>query len=570
MTDWNQTITRFSPWVLLLLAAAVYSNTLQVPFLLDDIVFIVESESIRNPSLAFWHSGWSGQNWIDLRPVADLSFRLNYQISGLDVGSYHVLNILIHGTNAVLLWSIVQLLLGLRFESPWPQWIALGAAAIWVVHPLDINAVTYISQRFESLAALFALAAIRLFLAARIEGRGAAQWWSIGCVLASFGSKESTLALPLVLLLLDQRVLPSSPADRLQRRVFYALLLAAWAAAGLLFIASQRTQWTGAEGGVLFAVGNLRMQSIVIWYYLAKLIWPSGLVFDQGLWPPPSTLQWISGTVTLAVAFTWSLAATWRGSLAGLGVLSAFLFLAPSSSFVVVPTYDAADYRFYLSAACLVAVIAGALGVLVSRQTPRMRPVVFPAVIFPVIVALALATWNRNKTYRCGVDLWSDNLTKRPEHAGSYIGLAEALMRAGNLADAEMTLDDARRRFPDHARLLNLSGLVALEDGRAQAAENYWTRAQQLAPGNHVVLNHLAILAAQKGEWTEAKRLFLQVVELRPTDLIALGNAAQVCVQLGELDEADEFVQRGLDVYPYDQPLQRLRKKIDELMLKQP
>jgi Flp pilus assembly protein TadD len=199
-----------------------------------------------------------------------------------------------------------------------------------------------------------------------------------------------------------------------------------------------------------------------------------------------------------------------------------------------------------------------------------MRPVVFPTVIFPVIVALALATWNRNEIYRSGVDLWSDNLTKRPEHAGSYLGLAEALMKAGNLADAEVTLHDARRRFPDHARLLNLSGLVALEDGRAQAAENYWTRAQQLAPGNHVVLNHLAILAAQKGEWTEAKRLFLQVAELRPTDLIALGNAAQVCVQLGELDEADKFVQRGLDIYPYDQPLQRLRKKIDELMLKQP
>ena len=569
MTDWNQTITRFSPWVLLLLAAAVYSNTLQVPFLLDDIVFIVESESIRNPSLAFWHSGWSGQNWIDLRPVADLSFRLNYQISGLDVWSYHVLNILIHGTNAVLLWSIVQLLLGLRFKSLWPQWIALGAAAIWIVHPLNINAVTYISQRFESLAALFALAAIRLFLAARVEGRVAAQWWSIACVLASFGSKESTLALPLVLLVLDQWVLPSAPRDRLHRRIFYLLLLATWVAAGMLFIASQRTQWTGAEGGVLFAVGNLRMQSVVIWYYLTKLIWPSGLVFDQGLWPPPSTLQWVFATLTLAAAFIWSLAATWRGSLAGFGVLSAFLFVAPSSSFVVVPTYDAADYRFYLSSACLIAVTAGSLGVWGSRQRPNIWPVVFLAIVALAALALSVATWNRNEIYRSGVALWSDNLTKRPGHAGSYLGLAEALMKVGNLADAEIVLADARRRFPDHARLLNLSGLVALEDGRAQAAENYWACAHQLAPENHVVLNNMAIAAAQKGEWAEARGLFLQVVELRPTDLIALGNAAQVCAQLGELEEAGEFVQRGLKVDPNDQLLQRLRLKIDELMLKQ-
>jgi len=570
MTDLNQTITRFSPWVLLLLAAAVYGNTLDVPFLLDDIIFIVESESIRHLSLAFWRSGWSGPNWIDLRPVADLSFRLNYQISGLDVWSYHVVNIGIHAANAVLLWSIVQLLLGLRLKSPWPQWIALGAAAIWVVHPININAVTYISQRFESLAALFAMAAIRLFLAARVEGRPNAQWWCVVCVLASFGSKESTLALPLVLIALDQRVLTPLSADRLNRKIFYPLLFFMWIVSVALFLASQRAQWTEGEGAVLFAVENLRMQSVVIFYYVTKLIWPSGLVFDQGLWNPPSTFQWVAATITLAMAFIWSLVATWRRSLAGFGVLCAFLFLAPSSSFVAVPTYDAADYRAYLSAACLIAVIVGVFGAWVMRHLPKMRLAVFPAAIFPVALFLAVTTWNRNEIYRSSIDLWADNRTKRPTHAGSYLGLAEALMKSGDLAGAETTLSDARRRFPDHARILNLSGLVALEDGRVQAAGSFWSRANELAPNNHVVLSNLAILASRKGEWSEAKRFFLQVAELRPTDIIALGNAAQVCLQLGDVDEADDFVRRGLAVYPHDRLLLRLRGKIDESILLQP
>lgn len=570
MTDLNQTITRFGPWVLLMLAAVVYSNTLHVPFLLDDIVFIVESESIRSLSLAFWQAGWSGQNWIDLRPVTDLSFRLNYQISGLDVWSYHVVNIGIHAANAILLWSIMKLVLGFRLKSPWPQWIALGAAAIWVVHPINVNAVTYISQRFESLAALFALAAIRLFLAARVEGRPNAQWWCVACVLASFGSKESTLALPLVLLALDQRVLSPLPGDRLHRQTFYPLLFFTWVAAATLFLASQRTQWTEGEGGLLFDVGNLRMQSVVIFYYVAKLILPSGLVFDQGLWTPPLTLQWVAATLILATAFIWSLVATWRGSLAGLGILCAFLFLAPSSSFIVVPTYDAADYRAYLSAACLVAVIVAAFGAWVSRQIRKMRPASFLAVVSPVVLLLAVTTWNRNEVYRSSVDVWADNLTKRPMHEGSYLGFAEALMKSGDLAGAEIALSDARRRFPDHARLLNLSGLVALEDGRVRDAGAFWSRANQLAPDNHVILNNLAILAAQKGEWSEAKRFFLQVAELRPTDLIALGNAAQVCLQLGDMDEADDFVRRGLDVYPNDEILMRLRSKIDELMLMHP
>lgn len=570
MTDLNQTNTRFVPWVLLMLAAVVYSNTLHVPFLLDDIVFIVESESIRSLSLAFWQAGWSDQNWIDLRPVTDLSFRLNYQISGLDVWSYHVVNIGIHAANAILLWSIIKLVLGFRLKSPWPQWIALGAAAIWGVHPINVNAVTYISQRFESLAALFALAAIRLFLAARVEGRANAQWWCVACVLASFGSKESTLALPLVLLALDQRVLSPLPGDRLHRQTFYLLLFFTWVAAAMLFLASQRTQWTEGEGGLLFDVGNLRMQSVVIFYYLAKLIWPSGLVFDQGLWTAPLTLHWVAATLTLAAAFIWSLVATWRGSLAGFGILCAFLFLAPSSSFIVVPTYDAADYRAYLSAAFLVAVIVAAFGAWVSRQIPKMQPTSFLAVVSPIVLLLAVTTWNRNAVYRSSGDVWADNLTKRPTHEGSYLGFAEALMKSGDLAGAEIALSDARRRFPDHARLLNLSGLVALEDGRVLDAGAFWSRANQLAPDNHVILNNLAILAAQKGEWSEAQRFFLQVAELRPTDLIALGNAAQVCLQLGDMDEADNFVRRGLDVYPNDEILMRLRRKIDELMLMHP
>ena len=559
------TAVLYRPFLLLLLVAAAYSNTLHVPFLLDDIVFIVESEPIRTLSLAFWSQGWSGPNWIDFRPLADLTFRLNYRISGLEVWSYHLLNIGIHGANAVLLYTVLQQILATRLSVPWSQRAAFASAAVWVVHPININAVTYISQRFESLAALFALAALAAFLHSRVGGGRSAQWWCLFFVLASFGSKLANLALPILIVLLDRFVLPRSTQDRLSRRIFYPLLVATWVLAAVLFAA--RGDWTRStgDGGVLFTPDNLRMQAVVVLYYCGKLLWPVGLVFEEGKWSLPPAHLWIPAVAVLVVPLLWSVVAVFRRNLAAFAVVAFFLLLAPSSSFIVVSAYDAATYRMYLPGACLIALVFGSLAWALSRREGRLARTLFVPGTLVLVLILGITTWRRNQVYNSPTDLWADNTAKRPMHAGSYVGWSEALMNEGHLVQAEETLFRARRMFPDNARLLNLSGMVAFEDGRVQAAEAYWNRARVLAPDNHVVLNNLAIFAARRGEWPEAKALFSEVLNLRPTDVIALGNAAQVCLQLGERGEADRLVRRGLEVDPGDELLLRLQAKLNEV-----
>jgi Tfp pilus assembly protein PilF len=553
---------------LVVLAFLVYGNTFGVPFLLDDYVFIVESESIRKFALPFFESGAAAPNWIDPRPVADLSFRLNYQISGLNVWSFHLLNVCIHAASAVLLCLVLQQILATRLSVLWSQTAAFVSAALWVVHPININAVTYISQRFESLAAFFALAALAAFLRSRIGGTRSGQWWCIVFVFASFGSKESYLALPLLIWLLDRFVLPVGHGDRIRRKLFYVLLLAAWCFSGLLYASSQRGEWTQNEGGALLFLGNLKMQSVVVLHYCGKLLWPSCLVFDEGKWPAPSYLQWLLATAVLAAIFAWSVLAVFRGKLPAFAVCSFFLLLAPSSSVVVVPTYDAADYRMYLPSACLIALAAGSLACLLQKhrgQAPRM---VFVACAAVLVVCLGTSTWRRNQIYKSPVDLWSDNIAKRPLHSGSYVGLAESLMKEGQLAEAESTLSHAREKFPGNARLLNLSGMVAIQDGREIAATVYWRQARELAPANHVILNNLAIAAYRNGDTTGAADLFAQVVSLRPRDVIALGNLAQVRMTQGKLGEAQILVRRGLDLVPQDALLQGLKQRIDALLLK--
>ncbi len=563
---------RLLPWavpaLLVALAFAVYSNTSQVPFLLDDYVFIVESEPIRNLSLAFWQLGWSGPNWVDLRPVADLSFRLNYQMSGLNVWSYHAVNICIHALNAVFFYLVVQQVLATRMTRIWAEAAALAAAAVWVVHPINVNAVTYISQRFESLAGLFALAALLAFLRSRLQGSAAGQWWCILFVMASFGSKLSNLALPVLIGLLDRFVLPRSTEDRLRRRLFYSSLAGTWVFAAALFLARGDLTRDSSEGAVAFSIESLKMQSVVIFYYIGKLLWPAGLVFDEGKWLPVPALYWILATIALTAVLVWSIAAVFRRSLPAFGVVAFFLLLGASSSFIVVPVYDAATYRMYLPGASLIALVFGAVGWVLSKQEGVRARIIYLMATFMLAAVLGFTTWQRNRIFNSPADLWADNTAKRPGHSGSYIGLGEALMKEGRLIEAEQTLFLARTKFPKNARLLNLSGMIAMGQGNEVAAVEWWRQASALAPNNHVILNNLAIAAFRNGETDEAEELFARVVELRPRDVIALGNLAQVYISNGKLDEAQRIVRDGIEVLPQDILMQNLQKRIDEMLLR--
>lgn len=561
--------TRAAPLILVGLALGVYGNTFGVPFLLDDVLFIVESESIRTLAVPFLGGASAGPNWIDFRPVADLSFRLNYQISGLEVWSYHWVNFSIHAVNACLLYGIFQQILAAHVSARMAQGGALAAAAVWVVHPIHINAVTYISQRFESMAAMFALAAVAAFLRSRMGGSQRGQWWCIFFVLMSFGSKETNLAIPILVWLMDRFWLPQTRQDRIRRLPFYGALGVTWLFAAVLFAFSQRSSWTTSEGAEsLFSIGNLKIQSVVIMHYLGKLLWPVSLVFDEGKWPAPTLLQWLSAAGILGVTFGWATWAVFQRKLWGLAVVSFFLLLGPSSSLVVVPTYDAADYRMYLPSAPLMALAMVSLCLLFSRLEGRNDLHRFTVVVALLVFAFGFVTWRRNQLYNSPVALWSDNAIKRPWHSGSYVGLGEALMRENRLTEAEEILADGIEKFPTNARLLNLAGMVAIQAGREGVALEFWERAHEMAPQNHVILNNLAIAAFKRGDWVESERLFDQVVALRPHDVIALGNLAQVKVAQGKLGEAQGLVDRGIKSYPQDIVLRGLRQRIEALLLK--
>lgn len=162
-----------------LVGLTAYSNTLDAPFQFDDFDYIVNNPLIKNfpfpgPS-ADMLSRLSGnvRDTVKTRYIGYLSFSVNYRLHGLDVRGYHTANTLIHLLNGILLYMIVLLVFRtprMRGTLSHAGHAALFASMLFVAHPLQTEAVTYISQRFTSLAALFCLASLLFYIKWRLSG----------------------------------------------------------------------------------------------------------------------------------------------------------------------------------------------------------------------------------------------------------------------------------------------------------------------------------------------------------------------------------------------------------------
>ena len=202
----------------------VYSNTFYASFHFDDAQNIVENYSIRNLG-----------NWIDIirghRGVAMLTFAINYAMGGLNVVGYHIVNLVIHITNGILVYFLIFLTLN-RIDSfkVIAKKIAVYTALLFAVHPIQTQAVTYIVQRMESLASMFMLIGLLLFIKGTETSKTASRVLLYGAAVVSyllgFKSKEIAITLPAIIILYDYCFLSEGNLKKLVSRwPIYGVLL---------------------------------------------------------------------------------------------------------------------------------------------------------------------------------------------------------------------------------------------------------------------------------------------------------------------------------------------------------
>ena len=432
--------------LLVVLGVIAYWNSFGVPFVFDDLLSIQ-----RNPGVRLGEYNWS----LSARTVLYLTFTLNFKYSGQEVWGYHMVNLLLHLLNGVLIYFIA-LATFKRFDPDVRQCsvYSLLAAAFFVLHPIQTESVTYISSRSELLSTAFYLIAFLTFI----------RWpeQKIGFLLSvitaipfffGLGSKETVISLPATLFLYDFLILSHAELKPiLQRWTFYATYLVGGVGAAyyILTVALKDSVGSNLEGHLPWQHYFLT-QLRVVTRYVGLVFLPIGQNLDYDL--RPSTNPFEPMVIVCALFLLAILAVGWllrkREPIVAFSVFWFFLTLAPTSS--IVPILDVIfEHRIYLPlvGVCLsFPLFARAVASAVRKQFDfQLQP---NAIASLLIGVLLIGTVMRNKVWASDVTLYEDIVAKSPGKERVYTGLVWTLYKKGEYERAIDVMKKGIKTLPD-------------------------------------------------------------------------------------------------------------------------
>jgi Flp pilus assembly protein TadD len=547
------------------IAAAVtvllYAGSLSGPFVFDDEHNILLNPRIRIESLAPHALNTAAfESPLPTRPLANVSFALNYYFNAYNVVGYRFVNILVHILNGFVIYALalatLRLAAGPRGPGSSAPMIAAAASALWMVHPLHTQSVAYIVQRMTSLATLFYLLALLCYAKARLSATTKKRWVLFAaCAVSSMSalaSKEIAATLPLFMFLYEWFFFQNAEGGWLRRNPHWlAAALCTTAALGLVYMRTSDPvayvmQPYAAEGSVS-AVQRLFTQFRVVCVYLSLLVWPSPgrlnlehtFPFSRTLLEPPTTLLSLGLIVGLIAA---AVVLARRERLVSFAILWFFGNLAIESSFIRLETMF--EHRTYLPS--VMPAIAAADLVLT-----RLRPK-WAAVAVPVMLAVLWSgwTWQRSQVWGDAVALWQDCISKSPGKARPYNNLGGTYMRLGRLPEAIPPLETAiaiEPGFPD--AWYNL-GYALLRSGKLDEGIAATQRLLELEPDNFMACNNIGIAYLLRGDYAEAVHSLEKAVRLKPDYETAWNNLGVALKNLGDLKAARDTFVRAIAISP--------------------
>ena len=544
--------------------AIAYANSLKGPFFFDDVPAIENNPTIRNLLPIGSLLLGPPQTTVAGRPVVNLSLAFNYLLGGLNVAGYHVLNILLHLINAWLLFALArQTLLGPALRARLGGQatpLALMIAAIWAVHPLATEAVTYVVQRTELLMALFYLAT--LYASARAAQAPGSRWAlaAVGCCALGMASKEVMVSAPLAVVLYDRIFwYPGWVAVWRARRKLYGSLAASWIVLIVLLATGPRTASVGLDLGMKWwqYAGT---QCQVMLMYLRLACWPRGLCVDYGSWIAQWPRQVLPGMVVIAgllLATAWAVA---RHRPVGFLLAIVFLVLAPTSSVLPIVTEVAAERRMYLPLAALTALtvlFAWSAGYRLTERwlnanahRRRWLHILGWGAGGGLICLLAASTAVRNSDYRSKLSIFADTVAKRPENARAQYNLGLALYHAGDPAAAEGRYRETLRLDPyDNSAQHNLGVVLAAQSHFQKAIECY-RKAIRRDPNLSEAYNNLGQALRAEGRVGESVAEYRHALALDDKQAVYHANLADALLELNDLSAADQQYRAALQLDP--------------------
>ena len=520
--------------VIVLTTFLAYASSLSGPFIFDDLVSIVENPQIRELDLS---SVLFPRRELPTagRPLVNVSFAVNYALGGLEPRGYHLVNLTFHVLSGLLVLGIVRRTLQLprvkdffRLKPEATGHFGFAAALLWTLHPLNTEAVNYLTQRTELMMAFFYLmtlyASIRTAPRLRSgqatsSGRG---WKPIAVVscFAGMACKESMVTAPLVVVLYDMVFVFESPKKAIAERWrFYLALCTSWILLAGLLWSGPRVRSAGFSAGVS-PWTYLLNQTVMISRYLQLALWPRALVVNYG-WPVPLTLVDVWPYALLVVALlALTAVALLRRPMWGFWAAWFFVTLAPTSSIVPIATEVGAERRMYLP---LIAVVV--LAVVASSYIKRLTSPAGAAVLAVVAVLYSMGIVARTREYASPVLLARSTVDRYPTSVAHHV-LGVALLVAG---DREAAMSELRQAIPGAPRAHYTLGVELVKEGRTGEAIDQFQAFLREQPNLVEAISARQLLGralAQQQRWSEAIEQERLVLTMNPSEAQRLDTHA--------------------------------------------
>lgn len=574
-----------APAAIVLAGALAYESAFPGAFVFDDAPNVSRNRGLdRLEDFLPGGPGWSAQ---PNRAVTFATFAIDRAVAGNDPTFHRRVNLAIHLAAALLVLALVLAAFrspGLRGSPLAPQAWAVGLVAglLFVTHPIQTQAVTYVVQRLASLATLFYLLSAVLYVRWRMAREGPDGGWrswlpfggSLLAALLAMRSKEIAFTLPLALLLLEavlfegpwkRRIVGLVPFLATMTLIPVTLLLAQAPAPGLEadVVLPTRVQTEMSR------LDYLLTQSTVIVRYLGLLVLPVGQTVDHevALRTSPADPA-VLGSAALLLALAASAAGMLLGAsgrrarpldpavrLAALGIAWFFLTISVESS--LIPIVDLmVEHRVYLPFAGLSVSAATLLALGVRRIAPR-RTAALTAVTGVLLAAvLGGVTWRRNQAWSSEQALWTDAMEKTPRKARPRHNLGVVLNAQGRRAEALALLQEAVRLDPSYAQGHESLGVALSDTGRGSEAETHFRQAIALDPTAAAPWFDLGTLRFDARRYAEAIPYFEQAIARRPGYADAHANLGACWNGLGRPADAVRVLTGARDVIR-DHPVAR-------------
>lgn len=565
---------------LVVLTVTAYSSVGSLGFVsLDDPQYIIDNPKV-NQGLT-----WSGVQWAfttghasNWHPLTWISHMVDVELFGLKPGPHHVMNLLFHVINTLLLFVFLHRTTGALGRS------AL-VAALFALHPLHVESVAWVSERKDVLSTLFFM--LTLWTYTWYTRNPEPRRFIAVFVLLALGLmvKPMLVTVPFILLLLDIWPLQRFRLESPERGQAVRLVTEKFPLFVLIVVSSIITLLVQHDGGAINDLSqaplDARLSNVLVSYvlYIGHMIWPAGLA---ALYPIPKTVPFWQplGAGVLLIMISFGVLKNLRGyPYLTVGWLWFLGSLVPVIGIVPVGSQAMADRYTYIPLIGLFIIVAWGGYDLLVRNTTKRVPIMI--IIILMVTGLGTATWVQVQYWTDGKTLWKRALAVTKNNYRAHVAYGSILAEEGRHKDALAQFSAAVRIQPNYAEAHNKLGVELAEAGRHDEAVFHYKEALRYRSDLGVANTNLGNALLAEGRAEEALPYYEKALQHDQNDPLALNSMGSAMDDLGRVDEAIALYRKALTANPelsaaynnlaaafvrkgqYDEAVTELKKALD-------